>query len=34
MRMETEFVDYYHRYYDAVRSGGTLEYMENMALLK
>ena len=30
MRMETEFVDYYHRYYDAVRSGGTLEYMENM----
>jgi uncharacterized membrane protein len=30
MRMETEFVDYYNRYYDAVRSGGTLDYIESM----
>jgi uncharacterized membrane protein len=30
MRMETEFVDYYNRYYAAVRSGGTLDYIENM----
>jgi uncharacterized membrane protein len=28
--METEFVDYYNRYYDAVRSGGSLQYIESM----
>ena len=30
MKMETEFVDYYNRYYDAVRSGGSLQYIESM----
>jgi uncharacterized membrane protein len=30
MKMETEFVDYYNRYYDAVRSGGSLSEIESM----
>lgn len=30
MKMETEFVDYYNRYYEAVRSGGSLSYIESM----
>jgi uncharacterized membrane protein len=30
VRLETDFVDYYMRYYDAVREGGTLEYIEAM----
>ena len=30
VRIETDFVEYYDRFYDAVRSGGSLEYIENM----
>ena len=30
VRIETDFVEYYDRYYDAVRSGGSLEYIEEM----
>lgn len=30
VKMETDFVEYYDRYYDAVRSGGSLEYIEDM----
>lgn len=30
VRIETDFVEYYERFYDAVRSGGSLEYIENM----
>ncbi|MDN5849146.1 MAG: exopolysaccharide Pel transporter PelG [Nitrococcus sp.] len=30
LKMETEFVEYYNRLYDAIRSGGSLEYIERM----
>ena len=30
VRIETDFVEYYDRFYDAVRSGGSLEYIEIM----
>ena len=30
VRIETDFVEYYDKFYDAVRSGGSLEYIENM----
>lgn len=30
VKMETDFVEYYDRFYDAVRSGGSLEYIEEM----
>src|SRR6185369_7023279 len=29
-RMETDFVEYYQKFYDAVREGGTLEYIFEM----
>ncbi len=29
-RMETDFVDYYHRFYDAVREGGSLETIREL----
>lgn len=30
VRMETDFVEYYQKFYDAVRDGGTLEHIEEM----
>ena len=30
VRMETDFVEYYDRYYDAVREGGSLSYIKEM----
>lgn len=30
VRIETDFVEYYDRFYDAVRSGGSLGYIETM----
>lgn len=30
VRIETDFVEYYDRFYDAVRSGGSLDYIETM----
>jgi uncharacterized membrane protein len=30
VRIETDFVEYYQRFYDAVREGGSLEYIEGM----
>jgi uncharacterized membrane protein len=30
VRIETDFVEYHQRFYDAVRSGGTLEHIEAM----
>lgn len=30
VRMETDFVEYYQKFYDAVRDGGTLDYIEEM----
>lgn len=30
VRIETDFVEYYDKFYDAVRSGGSLEYIESM----
>ncbi len=30
VRMETDFVEYYQKFYDAVRNGGTLDYIEEM----
>ena len=30
VRIETDFVEYYNKFYDAVRSGGSLEYIEDM----
>ncbi len=30
VRIETDFVEYYDRFYNAVREGGTLEHIENM----
>jgi uncharacterized membrane protein len=30
VRMETDFVEYYQKFYDAVRDGGTLNYIEEM----
>lgn len=30
VRIETDFVEYYDRFYDAVRSGGSLTHIENM----
>ncbi|MDA8417344.1 MAG: exopolysaccharide Pel transporter PelG [Betaproteobacteria bacterium] len=30
LRIETDFVEYYNAFYDAVRSGGTLEHMQDM----
>lgn len=30
VRMETDFVEYYHRFYDAVREGARLEYLEEL----
>lgn len=30
VRMETDFVEYYDRYYDAVREGGSLSYISEM----
>ena len=30
VRMETDFVEYYDRYYDAVREGGSLSYIQSM----
>ncbi len=30
VKMETDFVEYYDRFYDAVRSGGSLELIEEM----
>jgi uncharacterized membrane protein len=30
VRIETDFAEYYERFYDAVRSGGSLEYIEDM----
>jgi len=30
VRIETDFVEYYDRFYDAVRGGGSLEYIEAM----
>ena len=30
VRIETDFVEYYEKFYDAVRGGGSLEYIESM----
>ena len=30
VRMETDFVEYYQKFYDAVREGGTLDYIHEM----
>jgi uncharacterized membrane protein len=30
VRLETDFVEYYEKFYDAVREGGTLQHIENM----
>ena len=30
VRMETDFVEYYSNFYDAVREGGSLSYIEEM----
>ena len=30
VRLETDFVEYYDKFYDAVRKGGTLQHIENM----
>lgn len=30
VRIETDFAEYYDRFYDAVRSGGSLEFIEDM----
>lgn len=30
VRIETDFVEYYDKFYDAVRDGGSLEYIESM----
>jgi polysaccharide biosynthesis protein PelG len=30
VRMETDFVEYYKKFYDAVRDGGTLDYIKEM----
>lgn len=30
VRIETDFVEFYDKFYNAVRSGGSLEYIENM----
>lgn len=30
VRIETDFVEYYDKFYEAVRSGGSLEYIEDM----
>jgi polysaccharide biosynthesis protein PelG len=30
VRIETDFVEYYDKFYDAVRKGGSLEYIEEM----
>lgn len=30
VRIETDFVEFYDKFYDAVRSGGSLEYIEDM----
>jgi uncharacterized membrane protein len=30
VRIETDFAEYYERFYDAVRTGGSLEYIEGM----
>ncbi len=30
VRIETDFVEFYDKFYDAVRDGGSLEYIENM----
>lgn len=30
VRMETDFVEYYQKFYDAVRDGGTLNYIKEM----
>lgn len=30
VRLETDFVEYYGKFYDAVREGGTLQHIENM----
>ncbi|QIL44907.1 exopolysaccharide Pel transporter PelG [Acidovorax sp. HDW3] len=30
VRIETDFVEYYDKFYDAVRGGGSLEYIETM----
>lgn len=30
VRMETDFAEYYERFFEAVRSGGSLEYIEEM----
>lgn len=30
VKMETDFVEYYNRFYDAVREGSSLEYIETM----
>jgi len=30
VRMETDFVEYYQKFYDSVREGGTLEHIEEM----
>jgi uncharacterized membrane protein len=30
MRVETDFVEYYNKFYDAVREGGTLSHIRNM----
>ncbi|QKE40823.1 MAG: exopolysaccharide Pel transporter PelG [Ferrovum myxofaciens] len=30
LRIETDFVEYYNAFYDAVRSGGTYEHLQNM----
>ncbi len=29
VRLETDFVEYYEKFFDAVREGGTLQYIEN-----
>jgi hypothetical protein len=31
VRIETDFVEYYDKFYDAVRSGGSLEYIDPCA---
>lgn len=30
VRLETDFVEYYEKFFDAVREGGTLQHIENM----
>lgn len=30
VRIETDFAEYYERFFDAVREGATLEYIERM----